>query len=198
MTDVATALADHRRTLGVLESLLAQQEEPAPPTALAWGAKVSEVFRDRVRWIADEIGLDANWLMACMAFESGESFSAGVKNAAGSGATGLIQFMPKTAIGLGTTTADLGKLTAEDQLKWVYRYFEPWAGRLTTLEDVYMAILLPSAVGKPASHVLFSGGVSYRQNAGLDADRDGKVTKYEAAKKVRDKLEKGLQPQLMA
>lgn len=181
---------------------------PAAPVAagrppIAWGQKVSTIFRERVWWISDTLTtaqgalFDPNNLMACMAFESGETFSASVKNAAGSGATGLIQFMPATAKDLGTTTAALAKMTAEDQLNYVYKYFVRQIkerGPILTLEDMYMAILLPSAVGKPNSHVLFSGsGASYRQNSGLDANKDGKVTKYEAAAKVRDKLTKGLQ-----
>ena len=44
-----------------------------------------------------------DFLLACMAFESGMSFCSSIRNAA-SGATGLIQFMPSTARGLGTTT----------------------------------------------------------------------------------------------
>jgi hypothetical protein len=43
---------------------------------ITWGAKVSPTFRARVRWIADTLKIDANWIMACMAWESGESFSA--------------------------------------------------------------------------------------------------------------------------
>ena len=39
--------------------------------------------------------------------------------------------------------------------------------------------------------VLFSGGIAYRQNAGLDANRDGQVTKAEAAGKVAAKYNKG-------
>jgi hypothetical protein len=34
--------------------------------------------------------------------------------------------------------------------------------------------------------------VTYAQNRGLDADRDGSVTKYEAAAAVRARLDKGL------
>lgn len=169
---------------------------------LIWGAKVSQTFRDRVWWISDKFTeaqgqfFDPDKLMACMAFESGESFSPSKKNAAGSGATGLIQFMPNTAKGLGTTTAALAKMTAEDQLNFVYKYFKDVMkarGPIVSLEDMYMAILLPSAVGKPDSHVLFSSGVAYRQNSGLDLNKDGKVTKFEAAKLVRDKFERGLQ-----
>ena len=56
---------------------------------------------------------------------------------------------------------------------------------------MYMAILLPKYVGQPDDAVLFSGGVAYRQNAGLDTNRDGQVTKAEAAGKVAAKYNKG-------
>ena len=60
------------------------------------------------------------------------------------------------------------------------------------MEDVYMAILWPAAVGKPNSFVLFSKpSKAYEENAGLDGNNDGKVTKDEAAEMVRRKLVKG-------
>lgn len=164
---------------------------------LAWGAKVAPEFRQRVidickgfKWQDSQ----ASDLMACMAFESGETFSPSIKNAAGSGATGLIQFMPSTAVGLGTTTAKLAALSATDQLEYVRRYFKPYAQRIQTLPDMYMAILLPSYVGRPDSAILFSEGVSYRQNAGLDSNSDGIITKREAAAHVQAKLDKGMKP----
>lgn len=163
--------------------------------SLAWGKKVSADFRARVFGIAFRRMLVPDYLMACMAFETGERFTADVRNAAGSGATGLIQFMPATARALGTTTEKLRVMTAEEQLEYVEEYFTPYTGRLKTLSDHYMAILLPKMIGRPESAVLFSGGVAYRQNAGLDIDHDGKVTKYEAAWLVRAKLEKGLKPE---
>lgn len=167
---------------------------------LAWGKKVSDEFCRRVREIADSLGTDPNHLMACMAFESGETFSPAVKNAAGSGATGLIQFMPSTAQALGTTTDELASMTAEEQLDYVETYFKPSRGKLTSLDDVYMAILWPAAVGKPSDYVLFAKDdpehpKRYIQNAGLDFNQDGIITKAEAADKVRKKLEKGLLPQ---
>lgn len=177
---------------------------------LVWGAKVSPIFRERVWWIADELTkvqkaqFDPNWLMACMAWESGESFAPDKKNMAGSGATGLIQFMPATATELAAyrktslSTATLAAMTAEDQLTWVYWYFRMQIdrhGAITNLEDCYMAILWPGAVGKPVSAALWSKGgmpTTYRQNAGLDSNKDGTITKFEAASHVREKLEKGL------
>ncbi|WP_394243874.1 hypothetical protein [Halopseudomonas laoshanensis] len=166
--------------------------------SLAWSAKVSPAFCDKVLWIASNLKMPSkgpDWLMGCMAWESGETFSPAVVNMAGSGATGLIQFMPRTAVGLGTTTEALAKMTPEQQLDYVYRYFLPYRGRLNSLADVYMAILWPAGIGKPAAWVLWdaeSRPTTYRQNAGLDINRDQVITKAEATAKVQAKLDKGL------
>jgi len=166
---------------------------------LAWGSRVSQAFKERVIWIANALNMPeqgADWLMACMAWESAESFTPNIRNMAGSGATGLIQFMPKTATALGTSTELLARMTAEDQLNYVYKYFRPFRGRLNNLSDVYMAILWPLGVGKPESFVLWSRAnrpTTFRQNAGLDVNKDGAITKAEAASKVYDKLARGKQ-----
>lgn len=175
-----------------------QQNGSNADPMLCWGGKVSRVFRDRVRWMADALLLPketgADDLMACMAWESNETFSPSIKNMAGSGATGLIQFMPKTAIGLGTTVHALAAMTAEDQLNYVYKYFEPYKGRLKNLGDIYMAILWPAGVGKPDSHELWNKATrptTYRQNSGLDINKDGSITRAEAIAKVLQKKERG-------
>ena len=189
--------------LELLQAEDSAQPEPASTASvqvrrpIAWGAKVSPTFRDRVWWIADQLKLNPDDLMSCMAWESGESFRADIKNAAGSGATGLIQFMPATARGMGTTTAALAKMTPEDQLTYVYKYFRPFAGRLNNLGDIYMAILWPKAVGKPDSYVLWDKGkmpTTFRQNAGLDVNKDARVTRAECLSKIMGKLSKGMQP----
>jgi len=149
---------------------------------------VSEEFKQKVIQIAEDIETDPNFLMAIMSFESGRSFSPKKKNPL-SGATGLIQFMPETAQGLGTSTAALAKMTAVQQLDFVAQHFKPFRGRLKTLEDAYMAVLFPKAIGKGSGFVLFKKGtVRYRQNRGLDGDGDGLITVGEAAKRVRDGL----------
>jgi hypothetical protein len=166
-------------------------------TELAWGAKVAPEFREKAIAISGSLRVDPSDLMACMAFESGETFSPNIRNAAGSGAVGLIQFMPATARGLGTTSAALAAMSAVQQLDYVRAYFKPYIGKLRTLSDLYMAILWPRGVGKPDSCVLWdrsSAPTTFRQNSGLDANRDGAITKGEAAAKVRAKLVKGLQP----
>jgi len=162
---------------------------------LRWSKKVSYDFCVALLKMCCRIKVNPDYLMSCMAFESGETFSPAIKNAAGSSATGLIQFMPKTAIQLGTTVAALEKMTAIEQLQYVEKYFKSYTGRLKTLEDTYMAILWPAAIGKPNDYVLFSLNntpLAYKQNRGLDINKDYKVTKAEAAAAVRDKYERGL------
>jgi len=166
---------------------------------LSWGAKVSEDFCHRVVAICQDLFLfptAADDLMACMAFESGGTFSPHVRNAAGSGAIGLIQFMPDTAFQLGTTTYLLSLMTPEDQLTYVKAYFRPYAHKVHSLSDMYMAILLPHYVGLPDSSVLFHDGLkSYLQNKGLDTNEDGQVTKGEVCVRLYAKRQEGLLPQ---
>ncbi len=161
---------------------------------LAWGQKVSPLFREKAIAIAARGGFDPSWLMACIAFESGRSFSPAIRNAAGSGATGLIQFLPSTAVRLGTTVDALARMTAEEQMDYVDKYFAPYVGRLHTLSDVYMAILRPTGIGKPEDWPLIPGTEeqTYFQNKGLDLDKDGNITKAEATAFVARALEDGL------
>jgi hypothetical protein len=163
---------------------------------IAWGKKVSSAFKSKVIQICDDLICDPSNLMSAIAFETGESFSPSIRNRQ-SGATGLIQFMPKTAIGLGTTTDALAAMSAVDQLDFVRQYLKPFKNKMNTVSDVYMTILFPVAVGKPEAFVLFKKpSRAYDQNSGLDANKDGQVTKAEAAAKVQAKLIKGLDKSL--
>lgn len=192
--DAALAAAGMRQE-GRVPTILPIRKDRGP---LAWGSKVSALFRERVHWISDQLGIDASDLMACMAWESGETFSPDIRNGAGSGAVGLIQFMPATAQGLGTTVERLATMAPEEQLNYVYKYFQPYKGRLKTLSDLYMAILWPSAVGRQEDYVVFNKNdvkfpKRYLQNRGLDVNGDGVITKAECAAKVKAKLARGLQ-----
>jgi hypothetical protein len=165
--------------------------------SLAWGQRVSAAFRDRVRAIANDLRCSANDLMTCMAWESGRTFSPSVRNAAGSGAIGLIQFMPTTAAALGTTSEKLARMTAEQQLDLVARYFAPFKGRLRNLGDMYFAILWPDGIGKPDDAVIWTKQTrptTYLQNKGLDLDKDGVITRAEVIAKVSPLLAQGLLP----
>ena len=103
---------------------------------IAWGKKLKADEKAKVIEIASDLKVSPDYLMACMAFETGETFSPACKNAAGSSGTGLIQFMRPTAIALGTTVEALAKMTVIEQLDYVYDFFKPFTGKLNTLGDV--------------------------------------------------------------
>ena len=157
-------------------------------------------FRESVSAAAKRLGVSEDDLYAVMAFETGGTFNPAEKNRAGSGATGLIQFMPSTAEGLGTTTDELAKMSRTEQMKYVEKFLSNKGISGKGLSDVYMAVLFPAAVGKPDDFVLFgkgamSGytGTAYEQNKGLDANNDGSITKAEASAKVQQY--KGVRPE---
>lgn len=162
-------------------------------SAIEYGSyqpKVSQDFLKKLAEISQRLKVVPEYLMAAMGFETGGSYSPSVKNPY-SGATGLIQFMPSTAKSLGTSTEALSKMTALEQLDYVEKYFQPHTDRLKTLEDVYMSILWPVAIGKGSEYILFKQGtIEYKQNAGLDIDKNGDVTAQEATRLVREFLPK--------
>lgn len=200
MDKVTNALAQleiAEQALQNIRALLApetEREVAASERTIAWGQKVSVAFKQSVLWIEEQLGLDADKLMNCMAFETGQTFSPKIKNAAGSSGLGLIQFMKATHASmlkqfpnlakLAPTHADLAKLSDVQQLSFVYFYFKPW-GDLSnwSQEDVYMAILYPKAIGKAADWPMpwKYGSLAYKQNGGLDLNKDKVITKAEAA-----------------
>jgi len=171
---------------------MAKTEQP-----IAWGSRVSPEFRSYVRAVSARLGINPDWLMACMAFETGRTFSPTIRNAAGSCAIGLIQFMPSTAAALGTSVEALAAMSPVQQLVIVESYFRPNKGRLHSLSDVYMAILWPGGIGKADEFALFIESDKqhpkrYIQNRGLDWNDDGVITKAEACAGPARELRVGL------
>ncbi len=163
---------------------------------IAWGRVLSPEFKSEVISISEYLACYPSHLTSAMAFETGETFSPSIQNKV-SGATGLIQFMPNTALSLGTSTSALGQMTAVEQLEYVRKYLVPFRKQMKSLSDVYMTILWPKAVGKPEAYVIFKfPSKAYQQNKGLDANKDDQVTKGEAAYKVQLKLNRGLSKDL--
>lgn len=152
---------------------------------------VTEAFIAEVEAMAERLGTRPEYLMAVMSFETGGSFSPGVPNAAGSGATGLIQFMPATARELGTSTEALARMGAVEQLEYVERYFNNRSdpGDLDTLEGVYTTVLHGSPRPDPDSTLFARGTAAYRMNAPLDTNGDGRITSGEATSFVRARID---------
>lgn len=148
--------------------------------------KLTPGFRQKVGEVAGRLGTAPEDLLGVMSFETGGSFSTGIKNRAGSGATGLIQFMPSTAQSLGTSPEALAQMSPEQQLDVVEKYLTPYKGKLNSLKDTYMAVLYPAAIGAPESTTLFQqGSKAYEQNAGLDVRQRGQITVGDVLSRVR-------------
>jgi hypothetical protein len=147
------------------------------------------VFLQKVKEIAAKLGVNPDWLMIVFKIESGINHRA--VNAV-TGATGLIQFMPATAAGLGTSTVALRNMGNVEQLDYVYKYFKPYAGRLSSLTDLYTVTFFPRALGQPDSYVLqtdtLKAGTIARQNPGFDLDKDGQITYGEFKAAVLSKV----------
>ncbi len=191
---------------GTHQTAGAANDTPAAQPAAATGGKfdynriagvkgnpnVTPAFIKEVEAMAARLGTKPEYLMAVMSFETGGSFSPGQKNNAGSGATGLIQFMPGTASGLGTSTDALARMSSTQQLQYVEKYFMQRAGahngKLSTLEGVYTTVLYGSPKSDPNSTLWSSGSSAYSWNKGLDRNGDGRITAGEAANAVRGRV----------
>jgi len=145
---------------------------------------------------ANTIGIEPDWLATIINFETGGTFSPTQKNAAGSGATGLIQFMPKTAQNLlGTSTPEeairqLEAMSFPQQMKLVERYFAPHAGKMKSLSDAYLAVLYPAFIGASDDAVMGrTGSAIYTQNAGFDSTHKGYITKADITGKINAMLD---------
>jgi len=149
-------------------------------------------FKKKIDEVSAKLNLDSQKLIAMMKLESG--LEAGAVNRY-SGATGLIQFMPKTAKGLGTSVEDLGKMTALEQMKYVEMYLEralagktPQGGKFSS-SDLYASVFWPAAVGKPEDFIIAEkGNPVYDLNHVLDVNEDDKIQKWELGEKINQKI----------
>lgn len=229
--NIITQLQDYMKDLGVyltsvdgvwgkgsltgLELLAAnyRRANKLPAYDMAWSKKVSKEFRDKIYAWCSRQGYDpivASWLMACMHFESGGTFSPSKRNNGGSNFYGLIQFGADAAKELGTTLPDLIAMTQLEQLDYVFKYFEMWGKRgkkYTQLEDFYLAIFYPAAVGKKADAILFRERTeenkqlisdfeakAFIQNKGFDRNKDRVITVGEICTTIYNTYYTGMDP----
>lgn len=166
-------------------------------TGVTVGKKGAELeadveFKKKIDEVSAKLKLDPQKLIAMMKLESG--LEAGIVNRY-SGATGLIQFMPKTAKGLGTSVEDLGKMTALEQMKYVEMYLERALsgktpqGEKFSSSDLYASVFWPAAVGKPEDFIIAEkGNPVYDLNHILDVNKDGKIQKSELGEKINQRI----------
>jgi len=143
-------------------------------------------FINKVKALAAKLKCDYLDLLAIMYVETAKTMSPSIKNP-GSSATGLIQFLEKTAKGLGTNTGSLASMTRVQQMTYVEKYFMqfPALTKMSnpSVSDLYMAVFAPVGIGKPDNFPIYTvaDGGAYSSNSRYDRNGDGKITKAEAS-----------------
>lgn len=149
------------------------------------GFDSSEGFLRKVTYLCGLMKVPEDWLILVMHSESDLKTTA-VNSA--SGATGLIQFMPETARDLGTTVEALYRMTHDQQMDYVIKYFSwphlrKYWGKMKSVSDLYLLVFYPYAIGKPNNYVFGSEvnnrrvQVVYKQNSAMYVSRDGVLTR---------------------
>jgi len=146
-------------------------------------------FLAKLTEIAGRLRVNPDWLMVVFKIETGIDHRA--INPV-SGASGLIQFMPATAAGMGTSTAAIRSMSNVQQLDYVYKYFQPYAGRILSVIDLYTITFFPRALGKPDNYILqtdtLKAGTIAAQNRPYDLNRNGAITLGELKAAITKKL----------
>ncbi len=151
---------------------------------------IDDSFFPRLEEIADELHARPRDMMAVMMSESGVKATAHNDNPKNLppekrwNASGLIQFMPATLVGMGWLMghATFRELTATQQLEWVLRYYRPYRGMLVSIGALYVATFLPVLTKHSGNRdfVLTAKngplGWAYAPNAVFDANRDYAIT----------------------
>ncbi len=133
-------------------------------------------FLAKVKEVATYLLINPDWLMFVMYFETAHTMSDHIQNRIK--ATGLIQFMPATAIGLGTTVDALKEMSNVDQMDYVQKFLARFRGQYHNFVDLYCAVFWPAAVGKPDTYTITSHIVAV-ENPVFDLNHDGQITKAE-------------------
>jgi len=150
-------------------------------------------FTAELNRVAQKFNINANDLLAVMLVETGGTLNPAIRNSK-SGATGLIQFMPTTARGLGTTTDELARMSRAEQMKYVEKYLTGKLPQGATGGQIYAAVFLPAFINEEVLTV--KGEAYYNANVGLDYNNDEKITRTDLdqhveAMKKRYKLQRG-------
>jgi hypothetical protein len=150
-------------------------------------------FFTELKKVSERLGLQFDWMCDAMWCES--RFNHKAVNPYG-GASGLIQFVPSTAIGLGTTVQKIRLMSNLEQLPYVEKYHRNQIksfGKPKDWIDTYCLVFQPIWVGKPDTSTLNKerfNGSAYNGNKMLDLDKNGFITKAEFRKWANNQLPK--------
>ena len=161
----------------------------------------NDAFMNKVINISNRLGCDFKDLLGVMKAESGLNPEAVNKK---SNATGLIQFMPKTAQSLGTSIQALRNMSAVQQLEYVEKFLLN-AKRRAGFKDgerlsagqLYALVFLPARAKREV--LTTSNEAYYRYNSATDLNGDGKITRSEMdARAKRFNVDKFIPQQYLA
>ncbi len=116
-------------------------------------------FGQKVISISDDLGIKPEWLMAVMYNETAFTLDSKIKNP-NSSATGLIQFTEATAENLDTTVDELVAMSNVDQLDYVKKYLKPYASKMDSLSNTYLAVFFPKALYEADTFIFPAWAVS--------------------------------------
>ena len=127
-------------------------------------------------------------------------------NDQGGHAKGLIQFVPKTAAGLGLDQSKLSTMTPVEQLEYVEKFYD--GAPKNSLKDygsLYMYTFQPKAFSKGDDYVIGEKDSSdkdsarrYESNSALDKNNDGKLTVGDFKQYANSNIPKDTIPQLFS
>ena len=165
---------------------------------------ILNTFYNKIIKISKDINCDPNDLMGIINLETSGTFNPSIKN--GIGATGLIQFLPdvtkediKKGVKkdlvkrVGKRISELEKMSAEEQLDYVEKYFKSHIkekkikGRIDGA-TLYSIVFWPKAANKNDDYVIAKQGSNvYAQNPLLDKDKSDKaITKKDLGERLKD------------
>lgn len=159
-------------------------------------ASYRKAFVAKVILVAKNLGVNPNWLMLIMYFESAHTFSPSKWNP-NRKYVGLIQFGKLAAIDLGTNLTLLSRMTAVRQLDYVEKYYRMWFRYLrirkpNAFVDFYLITLFPSKVNKGFQAEIESKGIPGKtfasQNKAFTPNQNGKITVGEVHRVLQTKV----------
>ena len=187
-------------SLSLITGLFLQSASHSRTLIYADMVPVSErvAFENAVVLSADRLHVDPNWLMVVFRFESAGTFRPSVRNKY-SGAVGLIQMIPSTCKRVGVTPNQLARMSLVEQLVYIEKYFAPYAGKMTDVYDVYLAVFAPAFLGQANKTILYRadspsqlGRNRYYWNKVLDGNKDGLITIKDVKKQIKQFVPKDL------
>lgn len=106
-----------------------------------------------LKQLSSLLGWPEKWLWLIIQIESSWN-PQGVNE--DTGAAGLWQITPGTAKGLGLTTGEILMMSKEQQIGLGYKLLKPYAKKVKSFTEAYLAIIYPYAIGRAGSFVLGS------------------------------------------